>query len=223
MSQPDDAAAARVLVIDDEPQIRRFLDISLRAQGYEVETAGNAAKALGAGGHARRRTWSSSTSACPIATATTCCAELRQWSQVPVIMLTVRARRSARRCAALDAGANDYVTKPFGVQELMARLRALLRTRAGGPERAAGVRRRPSAVDLARREVHLRRRTAVADAARNTPCWPCCCITPAASSPSRSCCANYGARPTSRTRTTCASWSASCGRSWATTPATRAG
>ena len=58
--------------------------------------------------------------------------ELRQWSQVPVIVLTVRAGE-AEKVAALDAGANDYVTKPFGVQELMARVRALLRSHAVAP------------------------------------------------------------------------------------------
>ena len=81
--------------------------------------------------------------------------ELRQWSQVPVIMLTVRDGE-AEKVAALDGGANDYVTKPFGVQELMARVRALLRPRtaAGDPSPVFddGVLR----VDLALREVALR-------------------------------------------------------------------
>ena len=123
------APPPRVLVIDDEPQIRRFLEISLRAQGYRVSQAGTAAEGLaelvnhGADlvvldiglpdrdGHEVLR-------------------ELRQWSTVPVIMLTVRAGE-AEKVAALDAGANDYVTKPFGVQELMARIRVLLRQSGG--------------------------------------------------------------------------------------------
>ena len=120
---------ARVLVIDDEPQIRRFLDISLRAQGYR----GRRWRRPATGGLERwprtAPTWSSSTWACPTATATRCCASCAQWSQVPVIVLTVRADE-AEKVAALDAGANDYVTKPFGVQELMARVRALLRAHA---------------------------------------------------------------------------------------------
>jgi two-component system KDP operon response regulator KdpE len=151
---PTPAIAARILVIDDEPQIRRFLDIGLRAQGYRVALADSAQAGLellateGAelvildlglpdrDGHA-------------------VLAELRQWSQVPVIVLTVRGGE-AEKVAALDAGANDYVTKPFGVQELMARVRGLLRTHAMPEGSAPPVyddgRLR---VDLARREVAL--------------------------------------------------------------------
>lgn len=145
---------ARVLVIDDEPQIRRFLDISLRAQGYEVAQAESGKEGLevlaahGADlvvldiglpdidGHEVLR-------------------ELRQWSQVPVIMLTVRAGES-EKVAALDAGANDYVTKPFGTQELMARIRALLRQQAGTREEEAAIFDDGRLhIDLARREVRV--------------------------------------------------------------------
>lgn len=145
---------ARVLVIDDEPQIRRFLDISLRAQGYEVAQAASGREGLEAlaahgadlvvldiglpdiDGHEVLR-------------------ELRQWSQVPVIMLTVRAGES-EKVAALDAGANDYVTKPFGTQELMARIRALLRQQAGTREEEATIFDDGHLhIDLARREVRV--------------------------------------------------------------------
>ncbi|WP_189644804.1 response regulator [Luteimonas gilva] len=148
------APPPRILVIDDEPQIRKFLDISLRAQGYAVTLAENGQAGLSAlatqgadlvmldiglpdrDGHEVLR-------------------ELRGWSQVPVIMLTVRAGE-AEKVAALDAGANDYVTKPFGVQELMARVRGLLRSHAQPADAANPVfddgRLR---VDLARREVAL--------------------------------------------------------------------
>ena len=81
--------------------------------------------------------------------------ELRQWSQAPVIMLTVRAGE-AEKVAALDAGANDYVTKPFGVQELMARVRGLLRQHAADPHETLPVFDDGHLrVDLSRREVHL--------------------------------------------------------------------
>lgn len=148
------APPARVLVIDDEPQIRKFLDISLRAQGYHVALAENGEQGLSAlatqgadlvildiglpdlDGHAVLK-------------------ELRQWSQAPVIMLTVRAGE-AEKVAALDAGANDYVTKPFGVQELMARVRGLLRQHAADPGEAMPVFDDGHLrVDLSRREVHL--------------------------------------------------------------------
>ena len=151
---PASAPPARVLVIDDEPQIRKFLDISLRAQGYQVALAANGEEGLtalaiqgadlvildiglpGKDGHEVLK-------------------ELRQWSQAPVIMLTVRAGE-AEKVAALDAGANDYVTKPFGVQELMARVRGLLRQHAADPHEALPVFDDGHLrVDLSRREVHL--------------------------------------------------------------------
>lgn len=118
----------RVLVVDDEVQIRRFLDISLRAQGYQVLQA-----ATGQEGLERLATDGAELVildiGLPDREGHDVLAELRQWSQVPVIMLTVRAGE-AEKVRALDAGANDYVTKPFGTQELMARVRALLRQRA---------------------------------------------------------------------------------------------
>ncbi|KRG39277.1 two-component system response regulator [Stenotrophomonas panacihumi] len=130
MSQ--DAAIApppRVLIIDDEPQIRRFLDISLRAQGYRVLQAGTAAEGL-----AELATHGADLVVLdlglPDRDGHEVLRELRQWSAVPVIMLTVRAGES-EKVAALDGGANDYVTKPFGVQELMARIRVLLRQSGG--------------------------------------------------------------------------------------------
>ncbi|HNV83049.1 MAG TPA: response regulator [Arenimonas sp.] len=147
MSEP---AGASVLIIDDEAQIRRFLGISLRAQGYEVLEAENGAAGLemlasrGADavildlglpdldGHEVLR-------------------ELRAWSSVPVIVLSVRSGE-AEKVKALDAGANDYVTKPFGVQELSARLRALLRLRPEEDQAAVfddGILK----IDLARRQI----------------------------------------------------------------------
>ncbi|MGH8089499.1 MAG: response regulator, partial [Stenotrophomonas sp.] len=118
---------ARVLVIDDEAQIRRFLEISLRAQGYRVLQAANGQSGL-------EQLVSEGADlvildiGLPDMEGHQVLAELRQWSQVPVIMLTVRASET-EKVLALDNGANDYVTKPFGTQELMARVRALLRSR----------------------------------------------------------------------------------------------
>jgi len=146
-------ASPRVLVIDDEPQIRRFLDIGLRAEGYEVLLA-----ATGAEGLALAATQSPDLVildlGLPDMEGHAVLAELRQWSQLPVLMLSVRNAES-EKVSALDQGANDYMTKPFGIQELMARLRALLRNRPGEPEHPPRYDDGHLAVDLARREVSL--------------------------------------------------------------------
>ena len=115
----------RILVVDDEPQIRRVLRTTLSAQGYEVFDAKSGEEALlairdqrfdlilldlnmpGMGGLAA-------------------CREIREGSDVAIIMLTVRSSEQDK-VAALDAGADDYVTKPFGIPELLARIRAALR------------------------------------------------------------------------------------------------
>jgi two-component system KDP operon response regulator KdpE len=146
-------ASPRVLVIDDEPQIRRFLDIGLRAEGYEVLLA-----ATGEDGLAQAATQSPDRVildlGLPDMEGHAVLAELRQWSQLPVLMLSVRNAES-EKVSALDHGANDYMTKPFGIQELMARLRALLRNRPGAPEHPPRYDDGHLAVDLARREVSL--------------------------------------------------------------------
>ena len=148
------SSAARILVVDDEPQIRKLLDISLRAQGYQV--------GLAADGRAGLETLATQGAelvildiGLPDMDGHEVLRELRGWSQVPVLMLSVRADERGK-VAALDAGANDYVTKPFGVPELMARVRALLRSAVVHDAEAAplfddGVLH----VDLARREVRL--------------------------------------------------------------------
>ncbi|MGH8054900.1 MAG: response regulator transcription factor [Stenotrophomonas sp.] len=145
---------ARVLVIDDEVQIRRFLDISLRAQGYAVSQAATGAEGL------QRLTEEGADMVIldiglPDIEGHDVLAELRQWSQVPVIMLSVRAGE-AEKVRTLDNGANDYVTKPFGTQELMARVRALLRSRSTDSEGQVPVFDDGNLhVDLARREVRV--------------------------------------------------------------------
>jgi two-component system KDP operon response regulator KdpE len=148
------STAVRILVIDDEPQIRRFLEISLRAQGYavvEAESGRAGLEALAIQG----ADLVILDLGLPDLDGLAVLAALREWSQVPVIVLTVRAGE-AEKVVALDAGANDYVTKPFGVQELMARTRALLRSHAQPAGEAAvvyddGLLR----IDLARREVSV--------------------------------------------------------------------
>ena len=147
------AAAPCVLVIDDEAQIRKFLDIGLRAEGYAVLLAANAAEGLALAA-TRSPDLVVLDIGLPDREGHEVLAELRQWSQVPVLMLSVRDSET-EKVKALDAGANDYVTKPFGIQELMARLRVLLRSRPGEPEAPQRYDDGRLAIDLARREVTL--------------------------------------------------------------------
>jgi two-component system, OmpR family, KDP operon response regulator KdpE len=147
------SAAARILVIDDEPQIRRFLDIGLRAEGYEVLLAATAAEGLALAA-TRTPDLIILDIGLPDMEGHAVLAELRQWSQLPVLMLSVRDAES-EKVRALDRGANDYMTKPFGIQELMARLRALLRNRPGEPEVPPRYDDGRLSIDLARREVSL--------------------------------------------------------------------
>jgi two-component system KDP operon response regulator KdpE len=147
------SAPVRVLVIDDEPQIRKFLEIGLRTQGYAVELADGGQAGLDALAlHGADIVVLDM--GLPDRDGQSVLEELRQWSQVPVIVLTVRSSQEDK-VAALDAGANDYVTKPFGVQELMARIRALIRSHATAGEAATIFDDGRLHVDLARREVRL--------------------------------------------------------------------
>ena len=119
---------ALVLVVDDEPQILRALQTNLRGAGYEVATATTAEEALAAAAM-RPPDAVILDLVLPDGSGIDVCRELRSWSAAPVLVLSV-VGDEAEKVAALDAGADDYVQKPFGIDELLARLRALLR-RAG--------------------------------------------------------------------------------------------
>ena len=144
---------ARVLVIEDDVQMRKFLDISLRAHGYDVLLA-----SLGREGLERLALQGADLVILdlqlPDGDGRGFIEELRQWSDVPVVVVSVTDEEAAK-VDALDAGANDYVTKPFSVQELLARIRALLRMARPGaaplPVFDDGLLR----VDLARRLVSV--------------------------------------------------------------------
>jgi two-component system KDP operon response regulator KdpE len=115
----------RVLVVDDEPQILRGLQTMLRGAGYDVATATTAADALAAAA-AHPPEAVILDLVLPDGRGTDVARELRTWTDVPVIVLSAVGEEQ-EKVAALDAGADDYVTKPFGVDELLARLRAALR------------------------------------------------------------------------------------------------
>lgn len=147
------AAVARILVIDDEPQIRRFLRISLDAGGYEVVEA-----ATGGEGIARSLDANPDLAVVdlglPDMDGQEVVSRIRARSEVPIIVLSVRAGERDK-IEALNRGANDYVTKPFGIGEFMARIRATLRARAAPAGAGAPFVAGPVAVDLAARRVTL--------------------------------------------------------------------
>jgi two-component system KDP operon response regulator KdpE len=118
-------SAARVLVVDDEQQILRALQTSLRGAGYEVDTADTAEGALAAAAM-RPPEAVILDLVLPDGTGTDVVRQLRTWSSAPVIVLSAVGDEH-EKVAALDAGADDYVTKPVGIDELVARLRAVMR------------------------------------------------------------------------------------------------
>ncbi|MFB3737586.1 MAG: response regulator [Candidatus Velamenicoccus archaeovorus] len=144
----------RILVVDDEPQIRRALRTSLSSHGYDVETASTGEEGVvGAAGSAPELIFLDL--GLPDMDGTDAIGRIRSFSDVPIIVLSVRDRQ-ADKVAALDAGADDYVTKPFGMEELLARLRAQLRRAQPEETGPTLLRYDDLEVDLARRLVTLR-------------------------------------------------------------------
>lgn len=145
-------ALVNILVIDDENQVRKFLDIALRAQGYQTLLAEYGRKGL------ELLALHSADLVIldlglPDLDGREVLKELRSWSSVPVIILSVRSSEE-EKVALLDAGAHDYVTKPFSVQELMARIRVILRQVTTQPEVSIfddGMLK----IDFAQRQVYL--------------------------------------------------------------------
>jgi two-component system, OmpR family, KDP operon response regulator KdpE len=140
----------RLLVVDDEPQIARGLKVILRDAGYEVETAESKADALAALS-VRPPDAVVLDLVLPDGSGVEVCEEVRTWSQLPILVLSAIGDER-EKVRALDAGADDYVTKPFGTEELLARLRAVMRRRAdesGEPTVSVG----DLVIDLAARRV----------------------------------------------------------------------
>ena len=129
------------MLVEDEPSLLRALLINLRARQYQVVTAGAGREALAAA--ARRPPDAVILDlGLPDIDGTEVIAELRRWSKAPIIVLSGRAS-PGDKIGALDAGADDYVTKPFSMAELLARLRAVLRRDEVTAARPHGGRRRP--------------------------------------------------------------------------------
>lgn len=142
----------RVLVVDDEPQILRALKINLSVRGYEVITAATGAGALRAAAEHRPDVVILDLGL-PDISGIEVLGGLRGWLTAPVIVLSARTD-SADKVEALDAGADDYVTKPFGMDELLARLRAAVRRNAAASDTDQPIIETASfAVDLAAKKV----------------------------------------------------------------------
>ena len=116
---------SRILVVDDEPEIRRFLRASLRAKQYEVLEASNGTQALEVMTQHQPDLMILDLGL-PDIDGVEVTRRVREWSQIPIIILSVRDREKDK-IEALDVGADDYLTKPFGVGELMARMRVVMR------------------------------------------------------------------------------------------------
>jgi len=148
-------AVAKVLVIDDDPSLLRALRLGLQAGGHEVVTAANGQQGIS-------QTALSSPDivvldlGLPDIDGQAVCKRIRQWSEVPIIILSASGNEDGK-VAALDGGADDYVTKPFGMAELEARIRTALRHRKVEPAEPepATLTVGPLEVDLVHREVHL--------------------------------------------------------------------
>ena len=147
----DDVAGRRVLVVDDEPQLVRALPINLRARGWEVTSAAVGGSALTAAARSQPDVVVLDLGL-PDIGGVEVIRGLRGWTRVPIIVLSAR-QDSDDKVEALDAGADDYVTKPFGMDELLARLRAAVRRATPGPQDVPVVEAGTLRVDLARKRV----------------------------------------------------------------------
>jgi two-component system KDP operon response regulator KdpE len=145
-------SGSRILIVDDEPEIRRFLRASLKVNQYEVFEAQNGSEAIAAV-ISHNPDLMILDLGLPDKDGVEVCKEIRGWSQMPIIILSVRDREMDK-INALDAGADDYLTKPFGVGELLARVRGVMRrvnTHENGPVYKAG----DLIVDLSRHSVMI--------------------------------------------------------------------
>jgi two-component system KDP operon response regulator KdpE len=140
-----------VLVIDDEPQMRRTLDTNLRARGYNVALAADGASALTIAGRVRPDVVILDLGL-PDIDGLEVLDGLRGWSAVPIIVLSARDNEKAK-VAALNAGADDFVAKPFGIDELVARLRAAMRRTTSGQVDEAVIETPDFSIDLANKMV----------------------------------------------------------------------
>lgn len=205
----------RVLVVDDDPQLLRALRINLSVRGYEVITAATGSRALAAAAEHPPQAVILDLGM-PDIPGIEVLAGLRGWLTAPVIVLSARTD-SSDKVEALDAGADDYMTKPFGMDELLARLRAAVRraTVATGADNPV-VETKSFLVDLAAKRV-IKNGAEVHLTPTEWGCWRCWCATAASWSAARTCSKRSGDRSTRRKLIICVSFSRSCAASSKTT------
>ena len=143
----------RILVIDDEPQIRKFLRISLTAEGYEVVEAARGEEGIAKSATAKPNLIILDLGL-PDLDGQRVIGRIREWSDVPIIVLSVRAK-DQEKVNALDKGANDYVTKPFSIEELLARIRVAFRSKLESGEQTTEFILGDLIVDVERRKVSV--------------------------------------------------------------------
>jgi two-component system KDP operon response regulator KdpE len=148
------ADGAKILVIDDEPQIRRYLRVSLEAHGFGIVEAASGQEGLRLAA-LEKPDLIVLDLGLPDMDGQSVIARLREWSTMPIVVLSVRADETDK-IAALDAGADDYVTKPFGTGELLARIRAALRHTVGATTGMPVFITGDLKVDLEKRQVFLK-------------------------------------------------------------------
>ena len=146
---------SRVLVVDDEPQITRVLRTVLTSQGYQVRTAAEGESALSSFNEWRPELVITDLYM-PHMDGVELCRRIRAVSSVPIIVLSVKGEERTK-VEALDSGADDYVTKPFGIDELLARVRAALRRERRRRRRSASFEVGDFRIDLDARRVHVAR------------------------------------------------------------------
>ena len=197
-------------MVDDEPALARALAINLRAHGWEVVTAADGRSALDAAATTHPDVVLLDLGL-PDMEGTEVIAGLRGWTSVPIVVLSAR-QDGEDKVEALDLGADDYVTKPFAMNELMARLRAAVRRAADTEPTESEVVVGDLVIDLARKRVR-RDGTDVRltpPSGRSWSCWP---ATSAGWSRASRSCARCGAPATCTSTTTCASTPPSCAAS----------
>jgi len=146
---------AKILVVDDEPKIRMFVRANLEARGYEVYLAQDGAEGVEMAGRIDPDVIVLDVNM-PRMDGIEACRRIREWADMPIIILSIR-ENEADKVRALDEGADDYITKPFGIEELLARIRVALRRSAGTKTTAPVFKAGDLEVDFAKRTVAKRR------------------------------------------------------------------